>query len=151
MLRPLYYDYPKENRAYSQRTQYLFGSSLMVCPITAPADKATGMGSVKVWIPEGVWTDFFTGKTYRGHRVAVLNRSKETIPVLAKAGAIVPTAILKPGDNGTQNPEEMEIFVFPGADGSYCLFEDDGISYDYESGKSCTTTFTYKESEAQSS
>ncbi len=147
MLRPMYYDYPGENRAYSQRTQYLFGPSLMVCPITAPADKATEMGCVKVWIPEGTWTDFFTGKTYHGHRVAVLNRSRETIPVLAKAGAIVPTAVLKQGDNGTANPEELEVLVFPGADGSYRLFEDDGISYDFESGKSCTTTFTYKEKE----
>lgn len=147
MLRPLYYDYPKDNRAYSQRTQYIFGSQLMVCPITTPADKATGMGCVKAWIPEGVWTDFFSGKTYRGHRVAVLNRPKETAPVLARAGAIVPTAILKPGDNGTANPEQLEIFVFPGADGKYELYEDDGVSYDYENGKCHTTTFTYQEAE----
>ena len=148
MLRPLYYDYPKENRAYSLRNQYFFGSDLMVCPITAPADKATGMGSVKAWIPEGVWTDFFTGKTYRGHRVTVLNRSKENAPVLAKAGAIIPTAILKERDNSTANPQELEVLVFPGADGKYKLFEDDGISYGYENGKYCTTTFTYKEAEA---
>ncbi len=147
MIRPLYYDYPAESRAYSQRNQYLFGSSLLVCPITSPADKATGMGSVTAWIPEGVWTDFFTGKTYRGHRVAVLNRSIGESPVLAKAGAIVPTAVHQEGDNSTENPKELEIFVFPGADGKYEMFEDDGISYDYEKGKSCTTTFTYQEAE----
>ena len=147
MIRPMYYDYPKENRAYSQRNQYLFGSALMVCPITAPADPSTGMGCVKAWIPEGTWTDFFTGKTYRGHRVAVLNRSIENNPVLAKAGAIVPTAVHQTGENGTENPKELEIFVFPGADGEYTLFEDDGIGYGYEKGEAVLTTFTYKERE----
>ena len=147
VIRPMYYDYPKDNRAYSQRNQYLFGSQLMVCPITAPADPITGMGSVKAWIPEGVWTDFFTGKTYKGRRVTVLNRPIESCPVLAKAGAIVPTALYPKGDNGTENPAEAEILVFPGADGTYTLFEDDGISNGYREGKACLTTFTYKESQ----
>ncbi|MBE6712114.1 MAG: DUF5110 domain-containing protein [Ruminococcaceae bacterium] len=147
VIRPMYYDYPAENRAYSQRTQYLFGSSLMVCPITSPADPSTGMGSTKAWIPEGTWTDFFTGKTYRGHRVAVLNRSAELAPVLAKAGAIIPTAVLEKGKNDTSNPEVLEVFVFPGADGEYSLFEDDGVSNGYETGKAVFTDFTYKEAE----
>ena len=105
------------------------------------------MGSVKAWIPQGVWTDFFTGKTYSGHRVTILNRPPEQYPVLAKAGAIVPTAIHRPGSNDTANPEAMEVFVFPGADGSYALFEDDGLTDGYKEGKACVTTFTYQEAE----
>lgn len=147
MIQPLYYGYPLADRAYSEKNQYLFGSQLMVCPITAPADRETGMGSVKAWIPEGVWTDFFTGKTYTGHRVAVLNRALENYPVLAKAGAIVPCAAHKTGCNDTSNPDEMEVFVFPGADGHYELFEDDGLTDGYKEGKSFITSFDYKEKE----
>lgn len=138
VIRPVYYSYPMEDRAYSEKNQYLFGSQLMVCPITAPADKATGMGSVKAWIPEGVWTDFFTGKTYRGHRVTILNRSIDRYPVLAKAGAIVPTAVHQAGSNLTTNPDTLEIFVFPGGDGQYTLYEDDGLA------NPCFTEFTYR-------
>lgn len=147
MIRPVYYDYPMEDRAYSEKNQYMFGSQLMVCPITAPADKSTGMGSVKAWIPEGIWTDLFTGKTYRGKRVAVLNRPVEQYPVLAKAGAIVPMAVHRAGSNDTGNPQKLAVFVFPGADGEYVLFEDDGLTDAYKEGKACFTTFTYKEAE----
>ncbi|MBQ8815577.1 MAG: DUF5110 domain-containing protein [Lachnospiraceae bacterium] len=143
MIRPIYYGFPGENRAYTEKNQYLFGSELMVCPITAPADPATGMGRVKAWIPEGIWTDIFTGKTYVGDRVAILNRSLEYYPVLATAGAILPTAVYPKGSNITENPEELEIFVFPGASGSYTLFEDDGLTSDFEEGKAFLTTFTF--------
>ena len=143
LIQPMYYAYPMADRAYSEKNQYLFGSQLMVCPITQPADEKTGMGSVKAWIPEGVWTDFFTGKTYQGHRVAVLNRPLGSYPVLAKAGAIVPTAVHKVGSNDTSNPEELEVFVFPGADGRYDLFEDDGLTDGYKTGEACVTTFEY--------
>lgn len=141
LVRPVYYEYPMQTRAYSCRNQYLFGSQLMVCPVTAPADELTGLGSVKAWIPEGVWTDFFTGKTYTGSRVAVLSRPAERYPVLARAGAIVPTACLSKGDNGTGNPKVLEVLVFPGASGSYTMYEDDGISLDTD--RSFCTEFTY--------
>ena len=145
LIRPMYYDYPRQSRSYTQNNQYMFGSELMVCPITAPADDATGMGSVKAWIPNGIWTDFFTGKTYKGHRTMVLNRPVEQYPVLAKAGAIVPTACHQIGSSDTSNPAEMEVFVFPGASGNYTMFEDDGVSDAYTAGKSYFTQFCYDE------
>ncbi len=143
MIRPAYYDYPGEmypekTRPYTCRNQYLFGSQLMVCPITQPEDKVTKTAGVKAWIPEGVWTDFFTGRVYQGERTMILNRPLAQYPVLARAGAIVP---LSADHRTTENPEALEILVFPGADGSYTLFEDDGESYDFENGKVFRTTF----------
>lgn len=145
MIRPAYYNwpggmYPEKTRPYTCRNQYLFGSQLMVCPITAPADFVSKTAGVKAWIPEGIWTDFFTGRVYRGERVMVLNRDLSQYPVLAKAGAIVPTAV-EPATVG--NPEALEVFVFPGANGSFTMFEDDGISYEFENGKAFETQFTY--------
>lgn len=141
LIRPAYYDYPDENRAYSLKNQYSFGSQLLICPITSPADPVTGLASVTAWIPDGVYTDFFTGKTYAGSRVTTLNRSIEEYPVLAKPGAIVPTALMAKGSNSTENPKEMEIFVFPGASNSYTLFEDDGESQEFRNGKAYYTEF----------
>ena len=58
----------------------------------SPADRDTGLGRVKAWLPEGTWTDVFTGQTYTGGRSLYLHRDLTSIPVLAKAGAIVPHA-----------------------------------------------------------
>jgi hypothetical protein len=127
-IRPIYYDYPEEAAAYGQPNQYLFGRDLMVCPITAPADADTGLGEVKVWLPRGVYTDIFTGKTYDGGRSLKLYRNMEQMPVLARAGAILPLATHEKGDNSTDNPAHLEALVFPGGDGEYTLFEDDGMT-----------------------
>ena len=128
LIRPLYYDHPNTPKAYEQPNQYFFGKSLLVCPITDPADPDLGLAGTKVWLPEGIYTDIFTGKTYNGNRSLTLYRGLEDYPVLAKPGAIVPLAMPEPGDNSTQNPQKLEVLVFPGADGSYTLFEDDGLT-----------------------
>ena len=127
-IRPVYYDHPDDAAAYERRNQYFFGRDLMVCPITKPADSDTGLGNVKVWLPRGVHTDIFTGKTYDGGRSMKLFRDLEQIPVLAKPGTILPLAVHEKGDNSTANPAHMEAMVFPGGDGEYILYEDDGIT-----------------------
>lgn len=128
MLYPLYYAYPNSKPAYAEKNQYFFGDQLLVCPITAPADPATGMGSVRAWVPPGRWTDFFTGHVYTGNRSLVLNRPVAQMPVLARPGAIVPLADRE--GNSTANPERMTVMVFPGGDGAYALYEDAGEGSD---------------------
>lgn len=149
LIRPAYYAYPHAPRAYSEKNQFFFGDSLMVCPITSPADDITGTAGVRAWIPAGVWTDLQTGKTYTGDRVTVLNRGKEGYPVLAKAGAFIPTALYPDHCNTTENPRELEILVFPGANGSYTLYEDNGLSLNATEDRACFTTFTYDEENKQ--
>ena len=90
LVQPMYYDHPDDLSAYDVPNQFMFGSELLVAPITTPADPATGLGRVKAWLPEGTWTDVFTGLTYTGGRTIYLHRDLSSIPVLAKAGAIVP-------------------------------------------------------------
>ena len=142
MIRPMYYDFPESARAYELRNQYGFGTELMVCPITSPADEVSGMGSVKAWIPKGIYTDLFTGKTYCGDRVTVLNRSLEDCPVLAKPGAIVPMAVMEEGSNSVENPKVLELIVCPGGNNSYTIFEDDGSTDGYLQGKYFETVCT---------
>src|SRR3954453_6657620 len=124
IVQPMYYDHPDEPEAYTCPNQFMFGSELLVAPITAPADRSTGLGRVKAWLPEGDWVDVFTGLSYRGGRTLHLHRDLSSIPVLAKAGAVlpmVPADLLGPG---TELPSVVEVRVYPGADGDFTLVED---------------------------
>jgi alpha-glucosidase (family GH31 glycosyl hydrolase) len=102
----------------------MFGSDLLVAPITAPADRETGLGRVRAWLPEGRWTDVFTGLTYTGGRTVYLHRDLTSIPVLARAGAIVPLVPEEHLGNGADLPSEVEVRVYAGADGDFTLVED---------------------------
>ena len=120
---PMYYSYTENKNAYQVKNQYMFGSELMVCPITSPQHREINKGSVEAWIPEGRWVDIFTGQAYSGEKRITLFRDINTIPVLAKEGAIIPLSADE--GNTCENPERLEIWAFTG-NGSFCLVEDNG-------------------------
>jgi alpha-glucosidase (family GH31 glycosyl hydrolase) len=124
LIQPMYYDHPWEKEAYRVPNQYMFGSELLVAPVTSPADRELLLARVRTWLPEGTWIDFFTGMVYRGGRTAYLHRDLDSIPVLARAGAIVPLVPEQAVGNDTTNPSVLEIRVFAGADGQFTLWED---------------------------
>lgn len=124
LVRPLYYHHPEQPEAYGVPNQYYFGTELMACPVTSPVDRRTGMAEFTAWLPEGRWYDFFSGRRYDGGRSMSLYRNLDSIPVLAKAGAIVPLADLSGYTSSTANPRELEVKVFAGADGRFHLWED---------------------------
>ena len=128
LCEPMYYSYPEHQNAYNFKNQYMFGSELMVCPITSSQNPETNMGEVSAWIPKGRWTDIFTDQSYEGDKIISLHRDIDTIPVLAKEGAIVPFS--KPNGNDTSNPKELEIWIYSG-NNSFALYEDNGKT-DYE-------------------
>lgn len=134
LCEPMYYSYPNVKNAYNVPNQYMFGSELIVCPITNPQHKELNMGSVKAWIPKGRWTDLFTNMSYEGETCVTLFRELNTIPVLAKEGAIVPLSADK--GNKTDNPENIEIWAFSG-NGSFTLIEDNSKT-DYDEHKAET-------------
>ena len=123
LCEPMYYSYPNDKNAYNVPNQYMFGSELMVCPITSPQKKEVGMGSVRAWIPDGEYTDIFTLQKYSGSQVLTLNRELYTIPVLAKAGAVIPLSADK--GNDCKNPEMLEVWVFKG-NNEFVMYEDNG-------------------------
>ena len=143
IVEPLYYECGAAEAYTENRNQYFFGSELLVAPITAKADAVTVMGSTKAYLPEGLWFDFFCGRRYKGGKTVKLYRRLESMPVLAKAGAIIPT---DGGEvrNSTDNPKELLVHIFPGADGVFTLYEDDGISADYKSGVCVKTKMELK-------
>jgi hypothetical protein len=99
---------------------------------------------VKLFLPEGTWYDFTNGKRYTGGRRYTTFYKREDYPVFAKAGTIIPMAILDEKDlNNTTPPKDMEIQVFPGASSSYELYEDDGLSSLFEKGFYIVTGIDY--------
>ena len=130
LVRPMYYLEPEQPEAYEVPNEYYFGTQLIACPITRPMDKKAGAASFEAWLPAGKWFDLFNGRVYDGGRKLILWRGIEDIPVLAKAGGILPMAALEPYSNRIDNPEAMVVKVFPGSDGAFDLYEDDGVSLD---------------------
>lgn len=142
LVEPMYYSYPRESMAYLVPNQYLFGSELIVAPITQPLDPAAKLACVTVWLPEGAYFDFFSGLRLKGGRSLPLWRPLSQIPVLAKAGAIVPMAgETESLQNGVALPKTLEIRVYGGADGAFNLYEDDGETMAYEEGEKSITSF----------
>ncbi|OCN01393.1 alpha-xylosidase [Clostridium sp. W14A] len=126
LIQPMYYQHPDEYDAYHAPNEYYFGSELIACPITKPADARLGVAQARVWLPEGIWIDVFTGIIYRGGRVMQSYRTLFQLPVFAKAGAVIPMAELSKNINETSNPAAMDIRVFAGADNRFTMYEDNG-------------------------
>ncbi len=131
---PLYYEYPEEKNAYRFKNEYFFGSEMLVCPVTTKADKKSLLSKTAVWLPDGVWTDAFSGIVYKGGRAVDMYRSLSEVPVFLKAGAIVPENCHIKGDNSQTFRSELQITVAPGADNSFTLYEDKGVDKSYLNG-----------------
>lgn len=143
LCEPMYYRYPNEKEAYKFPNQYYFGGQLLVAPITSKINKKVNLAKVKVWLPAGRrYTDLFTGRIYSGGQTVTMNRDLEYMPVLAMDGSIIPLS--NDRGNGVENPKNMKLLVYRG-NGSYTLYEDDGISDGYKCGKFCTTTYSVSE------
>jgi alpha-glucosidase (family GH31 glycosyl hydrolase) len=140
MIVPLYYAEPEKDRAYEAEGVYSFGSEMVVAPVTNRIDPRTTRAQTEFYLPEGVWTDFFTDEIRKGGHVIKAHRPLEHQNVFVKAGGIVVLAAdsLQPAD---ANPESFEIRVYPGTDNLYTLYEDDGISSAYKEGDHHETRF----------
>jgi alpha-glucosidase len=135
-LRPLYYDWPEANEAYTTQDEYLFGDQILAAPVVTPADKATGLATRQVWLPAGEWIEWPTGRHFTGPVSVSRSFSIEQTPVYLKAGAILP--MQSPMEYTGQKPVDPLIFnvwpLAPGASSSYSVYEDSGHSVDYQRG-----------------
>jgi alpha-glucosidase len=135
-FRPLYYDWPEENAAYTSKDEYLFGEQMLAAPVVAPADKATGLATEKVWLPEGEWIEWPTGKHLAGPATVERDFSIDQTPVYLKAGAIVP---MQPPMRytGEKRVDPLIVNVWPlkpGETSSYSVYEDSGVAVEYQRG-----------------
>lgn len=143
LCEPMYYAWPEHAEAYTVPNEFLFGSELIVAPITEPVDPKTNLAGVRAWLPQGRWTDVFTKRIYEGGRFVTMYRGVESIPVLAKEGAILPLSA-DGKTNDWKNPEALDLLLFRG-NNSFSLYEDDGETNDFEQGRSAVTSFRMRE------
>jgi alpha-glucosidase (family GH31 glycosyl hydrolase) len=123
VMRALWMHYPQEAAAVERGDEYLWGRDLLVAPVVEK-----GASERKVYLPAGSWYDWWTGEKLEGGKEIARKVDLATMPIFARAGAIVP---MGPVENYTlekpNNP--LEVRVYPGADGQFTLIEDDGVTF----------------------
>ena len=123
LVAPMYYR-DHSPLAYRAKNQYYFGSELLVAPVVTKM-KPDGYSVTDVYLPEGKWTDFFTGEIYRGGRVYKMRTPLDRMPVFAKAGAIIP--MIAKRDGNSQKFDALEVKVYAG-EGEYRMFDEGGFT-----------------------
>jgi alpha-glucosidase (family GH31 glycosyl hydrolase) len=126
LVQPLYYKYPKIYDEPNYVLQYFFGSKFLISPIIKKKNTEMNRVVQRIFIPQGVWYDYSSGKKFAGNKYYVSFYKDEDYPIFVKEGSIIPMSL----DNDTKNPKNMEVQIFPaenGLYGSYELYEDDGI------------------------
>jgi len=139
MIRGLGFHFPSDPRALACQDQYLFGPSLLISPVVEPAARERA-----VYLPEGMWWDFWTNRQYTGPRTISRPIDLETIPVYVRAGAVIPTVPVKQWTSAPST-DPVNLTVYPGADGASSLYEDDGISYACERGDFTRTSMLWND------
>lgn len=129
MMKPLAYNYPDDKNCWDVKDQFLFGNSMMVCPVIHKGERKRD-----VYLPEGEWYNFWDGKKSVGETTVTVETPLEKMPVFVKAGSVIPigTNVQYAMEN---KGDTLQILVYPGADGSLKLYEDEGENYNYEKGE----------------
>ena len=135
IVRPLCFVYPDNPELADMVSQWFFGEELLVRPVTEPTAR-----NVSVYLPPGDWYDFHNGNLYAGPGYIEYPVTIEDIPILVKAGAIIPTQpVGKVVDDPDVSQNLMHLVCYPGDFGSFTLYEDDGVTFAYEQNVFCTT------------
>ncbi|MBQ7162994.1 MAG: DUF5110 domain-containing protein [Bacteroidales bacterium] len=128
LMTPLLYDYFDDELTYRITDQYLFGPSMMVCPVTNK-----GALSRPVYFPGGRWVDFWTGERIEGRQYKSFLTPPDLMPIFIREGAIIPKQSHR--QYMAEKPVDViTLAVFPCEQSSYDLYEDDGISDNYQKG-----------------
>lgn len=142
LVRPLYYAWPELEDAYSNGGQYLFGDQMMIAPVVAERSDWSGCTEQRVWIPPGEWTYWYSGKRFLGPGYATLLVPLEEIPVFTLAGAIIPMQSRRHRvDESPLDP--LILHVVNGFSGATSLYEDDGVSDEYQKDRHAWTPFQH--------
>ena len=152
-LRPLFSDFAADKKVWNMTDEFMFGRSILAAPILDPQYTQEILSpldwnapkTVTKYLPKGtLWYDFWTGKSYPGGQSVTLQTSLDRVPMFVRAGSILPLGPEmqytgeKPWDN-------LELRLYPGADGTFNLYEDEGDTYRYEQGVYATIRFDWND------
>ena len=140
IMRALPFDFPGDANVRNIGTEFMFGPSLLICPITT-----LGVNSITPYVPAGTWYNFWTGADTvltTGKQISV-RAPLDTMPIFVRAGSILPMGPEITYADTTADP--IDLRVYTGADGSFTLYEDEGNNYNYEKGLYATIPITWNE------
>ncbi|MBP9076320.1 MAG: glycoside hydrolase family 31 protein [Haliscomenobacter sp.] len=139
LMRALALEYQEDENVYAIADQYFLGSQMMVCPVTVK-----GAQTREVYLPEGTWFDYTTGKKYEGKQYLQVLTPLDQIPILVKGGAIIP--LQEPVQYIGEKPANFfTLEIFPKGESAFTLYDDDGTSLDYQKGIFAQTNISCKE------
>jgi alpha-D-xyloside xylohydrolase len=154
MMRALAFDFARDSQACGVTDQYLFGPSLMVCPVTMPMYYDSGSTELQgipktraVYLPAGCdWYDWWSGQKYSGGQTITADAPLDKMPIYARAGSVIP---LGPDvQHSAENQDApLDILVIPGRDATFLLYDDAGDGYGYEAGDYSFTRITWNDRE----
>jgi alpha-glucosidase (family GH31 glycosyl hydrolase) len=135
-MRPLILNYPNDPNVWDLGAEYLWGDDLLVAPVTR-----RGATHWTVYLPEGVWHDFWTHQAYRGPGGVTVAAPLDTLPLFVRAGSLVPFGPVRQYDSEVV-ADELALLVYPHGHASFSLYEDDGQSNAYLDDTYAVTEFT---------
>jgi alpha-D-xyloside xylohydrolase len=126
-------DFPNDPKVFNIGDQYMFGPAFLVAPVTEQ-----GRESREVYLPAGSdWYNYWTNEKLAGGQTVTVAAPIGVIPLFVRAGSIVPMGV---DISSTATPQPLkEIRVYPGKNAEFTLYDDDGMSYEYEKGVGRTT------------
>ena len=172
-LRPLFSDFAGDRKVWDMTDEFMCGRSILAAPIVVSqyteekiiredamtgwnrkSQTSDGKQSLVDWLeekttskylPKGTsWYDFWTGKSYKGGQTVTIATALNRVPIFLRAGSILPLAP-EVQYVGEKKWDELEVRVYPGADGDFALYEDEGDSYNYERGVYTTIPFSWND------
>ena len=136
----LYLTWPGQAGAYQHPSEYTFGPNVVVEPVTVSGNPAPAA----LWVPPGSWVDYFTGQRFRGPGVRTLEVPLDQMPVLVRSGAVIPTQAYARSTRPGPNPS-LTLTAYPGARGSFGLYDDQGTGFGYTHARATRTRITHTE------
>ncbi|MPZ21468.1 MAG: DUF5110 domain-containing protein [Luteitalea sp.] len=143
IMRALWLHYPDDPAAVARGDEYLWGRDILVSPVTEK-----GATSRRLYLPRGLWFDFWTEEQMQGGREIDRPVDLATMPLHVRAGAILPLGPVKQHtDEVVDGP--LTLVVYPGADGNAALYEDDGKTFEYRKGEWMGIEMTWRDADRQ--
>jgi alpha-glucosidase/alpha-D-xyloside xylohydrolase len=139
IMRALWLHFPDDRRSVECADEYLWGNSVLVAPVVEK-----GATTRQVYLPPGGWFDFWTGERLEGAREIRRPVDLETLPLYVRAGSILPLDPVKQYV-GEKVDGPLSLTIYPGADGWFSLYEDDGNSFNYRKGEWMGIEMTWKD------
>lgn len=142
VMRPLVLEYPDDENTFNLSDQFMIGENVVVAPILKPTDEYR-----VVYLPEGNWYDYWTGKTLKGGQRHLIQAPLDTLPIYVKAGTALAHGPIRMSTEERDEERTIHIYFSENNEFHFHMYEDDGSTFEFENGSYWDAT--YKISQTQ--